>query len=188
MATAATAGGGGAPNARAAFKAAVRANQPLFGLFLNSASPLAAEQLAGIEGYDYMLVDIQHAPTDYANLAAMITAVNAAGKPALVRVEGPSDRGAIQQSLDLGAAGVMIPTVNCGERDRKGGAAGSVALGIQALPPASQRLRRLPAHSAALHPPHAAAADAERAASACFYPSETLPGGSRSISWPIRRA
>ncbi|KAI3428629.1 hypothetical protein D9Q98_007452 [Chlorella vulgaris] len=30
----------------------------------------------------------------------------------MVRVEGPLDRGTIQQSLDLGAAGVMVPTVN----------------------------------------------------------------------------
>jgi hypothetical protein len=103
-------------NNRAAFKAAVRAGIPLFGLFLDSKSPLVAEQLAHLD-YDYMLVswltglhasphtlapsactedslsanqpllprlsqvDIQHAPTDYANLAAMITAVNAAGKP-----------------------------------------------------------------------------------------------------------
>lgn len=94
------------------FKEAVKAAEPLFGLFLNSASPLVAEQLATIEGYDYLLVDIQHAPTDYANLAACITAVNAAGRPALVRVEGPHDRGGIQQALDLGAAGIMVPTVN----------------------------------------------------------------------------
>lgn len=99
-----------APASRAAFKAAVRGGQPLLGLFLNSASPLAAEQLAQLD-YDYLLVDIQHAPTDYQNLAAMITAVNAGGKPALVRVEGPHDRGGIQQALDLGAAGVMVPTV-----------------------------------------------------------------------------
>ncbi|PSC70905.1 2,4-dihydroxyhept-2-ene-1,7-dioic acid aldolase [Micractinium conductrix] len=59
-----------------------------------------------------MLVDIQHAPVDYATLAACITAINAAGKPALVRVEGPHDRGGMQQALDLGAAGLMVPTVN----------------------------------------------------------------------------
>ena len=40
---------------RAAFKAAVRQGKPLFGLFLNSASPLVAEQLATLD-YDYMLV------------------------------------------------------------------------------------------------------------------------------------
>ena len=53
---------GGAPlssssrSSRAEFKAALRAGRPLFGLFINSASPLVAEQLAWIEGFDYMLV------------------------------------------------------------------------------------------------------------------------------------
>ncbi len=40
---------------RAAFKRAVKAGQPTFGLFLDSASPLVAEQCAGF-GYDYVLV------------------------------------------------------------------------------------------------------------------------------------
>ncbi len=44
-----------AQSSRAAFKAAVRQGTPLFGLFLNSASPLVAEQLGTLD-YDYMLV------------------------------------------------------------------------------------------------------------------------------------
>jgi hypothetical protein len=62
----------------------------------------------------HIQVDIQHAPTDYHNLAAMLTACSAGGRPALVRVEGPHDRGGIQQALDLGAAGIMVPTVSSG--------------------------------------------------------------------------
>ncbi|KAI7839070.1 hypothetical protein COHA_007212 [Chlorella ohadii] len=107
----AAAGAAAARGTGAALKQAVRSGKVLTGLFVNSASPLVAEQLATLP-YDYMLVDIQHAPTDYQLLGACITAVNAAGKPALVRVEGPHDRGGIQQALDLGAAGIMVPTVN----------------------------------------------------------------------------
>ena len=138
-----------APASRAAFKAAVRGGQPLLGLFLNSASPLAAEQLAQLD-YDYLLVswgqglaragcsaawglarlshassscpasaprlalppapvchaskneqvDIQHAPTDYQNLAAMITAVNAGGKP-VGGLGGRSAAGAAARHLRL---------------------------------------------------------------------------------------
>ncbi len=40
---------------RAAFKQAVKAGEPTFGLFLDSASPLVAEQVACV-GYDYVLV------------------------------------------------------------------------------------------------------------------------------------
>ncbi len=52
---AAAAGGGGA--SRAAFKRAVKAGQPTFGLFLDSSSPLIAEQMAYI-GFDYVLVGV----------------------------------------------------------------------------------------------------------------------------------
>ena len=133
----------------------MRAGEPLFGLFLDSASPLIAEQLAHLD-YDFLMVrgaprpprppppllprarrlhpcthllppaptcrrsaafqvDLQHAPTNYACMAAMLTAVNAAGgQQALVRVEGPHDRGGMQQALDLGAAGILVPTINTG--------------------------------------------------------------------------
>lgn len=50
-ASAATPAGRGA--AGAALKAAVRAGRPLFGLFINSASPLVAEQLAMLD-FDYL--------------------------------------------------------------------------------------------------------------------------------------
>ena len=176
MPPAAAAGAAAARGGGAAFKAAVRAGHVLTGLFLNSASPLVAEQLATLP-YDYMLaseggvhtectqppcppwlqpagaappavvcmawhrtalpdrthpmgssthkrgahpgghpapahaaqVDIQHAPTDYGLLGACITAVNAAGKPALVRVEGPHDRGGIQQ---VGAPPWQLPLLS----------------------------------------------------------------------------
>ena len=42
-------------HAAAACKARLRAGSPLFGIFLNSASPLVAEQL-GMLDYDYLLV------------------------------------------------------------------------------------------------------------------------------------
>ncbi|GAB4814297.1 hypothetical protein N2152v2_001343 [Parachlorella kessleri] len=100
----------GTDRGREAFKRAVKGGQPTFGLFLDSASPLVAEQVAAF-GYDYVLVDAQHSPVDHTQLAAMLTAISAAGCPSLVRVGGPHDRAGIQQALDLGAYGIMVPTV-----------------------------------------------------------------------------
>ena len=42
--------------AAASLKAAVRRGDTLAGLFLNASSPLIAEQLAHLPGYDYLLV------------------------------------------------------------------------------------------------------------------------------------
>lgn len=42
-----------------AFKNELKANKPKFGIFVNSASPVIAEQLS-YSGYDWLLVDMQH--------------------------------------------------------------------------------------------------------------------------------
>ena len=44
-------------------------------------------------------------------LESLLTALTVHGSPSLVRVAGPEDRAGIQQALDLGAFGVMVPTV-----------------------------------------------------------------------------
>ena len=95
----------------AEFKAQLRAGQPKVGLFLNAHSPTVAEQLAH-SGYDWLLVDTQHGPMDHEKLSAMLCAIGGGGAKSLVRVGGYDDRAGIQQSLDLGADGVLVPYIN----------------------------------------------------------------------------
>src|SRR5216684_4933280 len=95
----------------AEFKKQLRAGQPKMGLFLNSHSPTVAEQLAH-SGYDWLLVDTQHGPMGFEKLSAMLGGISSGGAKSLVRVEGYHDRGGIQQALDLGADGVLIPYIN----------------------------------------------------------------------------
>ena len=95
----------------AEFKKQLRAGQPKMGLFLNSHSPTIAEQLAH-SGYDWLLVDTQHGPMGFEKLSAMLSGIASGGAKSLVRVEGYHDRGGIQQALDLGADGVLIPYIN----------------------------------------------------------------------------
>lgn len=93
------------------FKEELRKGQPKMGIFLNSHSPTVAEQVAGA-GYDWLLVDMQHGPMDPEKLGAMLTAIHSGGCKSMVRVAGYHDRGGIQQSLDLGADGILIPYIN----------------------------------------------------------------------------
>jgi 4-hydroxy-2-oxoheptanedioate aldolase len=93
------------------FKKQLRAGQPKMGLFLNSHSPTIAEQLAH-SGYDWLLVDTQHGPMGFEKLSAMLSGIAGGGAKSLVRVEGYHDRGGIQQALDLGADGVLVPYIN----------------------------------------------------------------------------
>ncbi len=102
----------------AEFKAALRNNTPKLGLFINSHSTTAAEQLAH-SGYDWLLIDSQHGPMGYETLSSMIGAVSSAGATSLVRVTGYADRAGIQQSLDVGADGVLVPYINTVEEARQ---------------------------------------------------------------------
>jgi 4-hydroxy-2-oxoheptanedioate aldolase len=100
------------------FKKELRAGKPKLGLFLNSHSPTVAEQLAH-SGYDWLLVDSQHGPMGYEKLSAMLCGISSGGAKSLVRVGGYSDRPGIQQSLDLGADGVLVPYINTADEARQ---------------------------------------------------------------------
>src|ERR1043165_871237 len=100
------------------FKAQLRAGMPKVGLFLNAHSPTIAEQLAH-SGYDWLLVDTQHGPMGYETLSAMLTAIALGGAKSMVRVGSYADRAGIQQALDMGADGVLVPYINTAEEARE---------------------------------------------------------------------
>ena len=87
-------------------------------MFLNSHSPTVAEQLAH-SGYDWLLVDTQHGPMGYESLSAMLAGIAIGGAKSLVRVGGYSDRPGIQQALDMGSDGVLVPYINTAEEARQ---------------------------------------------------------------------
>jgi 4-hydroxy-2-oxoheptanedioate aldolase len=103
-----------APVTGAEFKQQMRDGQPKMGLFLNSHSPTVAEQLAHT-GYDWLLVDSQHGPMGFEKLSAMLCAIASGGAKSMVRVSGAHDRAGIQQALDLGADGILVPYINTAE-------------------------------------------------------------------------
>jgi 4-hydroxy-2-oxoheptanedioate aldolase len=100
------------------FKKQLRDGQPKMGLFVNAHSPTLAEQLAH-SGYDWLLIDTQHGPMGYEKLSAMLCAVASGGAKSMVRVAGYTDRAGIQQALDLGADGILVPYINTAEEARQ---------------------------------------------------------------------
>lgn len=93
------------------FKQELKDDKCKMGLFLNSNSTAVAEQLSE-SAYDWLLVDTQHGPFDFQSLSNMISAINKGKALSIVRVGGFEDRYGIQQSLDAGANGILIPYVN----------------------------------------------------------------------------
>jgi 4-hydroxy-2-oxoheptanedioate aldolase len=105
------------PLSGAEFKQQLRAGSPKLGLFVNSHSPTVAEQLAH-SGYDWLLVDTQHGPMGNETLSAMLAGISGGGAISMVRVGGYADRPGIQQALDMGADGVLVPYINTAEEAR----------------------------------------------------------------------
>jgi len=101
------------------FKEALRKGETKVGLFLNSSSATIAEQLS-FSGYDWLLIDTQHGPMDSITLSAMIGAISNGNALSMVRVGGCHDRIGIQQALDLGANGILIPYINTKEEAEEG--------------------------------------------------------------------
>jgi 4-hydroxy-2-oxoheptanedioate aldolase len=102
----------------AEFKKQLHQGIPKIGLFINSHSPTVVEQLAH-SGYDWLLVDTQHGPMHNEKLSAMLSGIANGGAKSLVRVGAYNDRPGIQQALDLGADGVLIPYINTAEEARQ---------------------------------------------------------------------
>jgi 4-hydroxy-2-oxoheptanedioate aldolase len=99
------------------FKNALASGEHKMGLFINSHSPTVAEQMSH-SGFDWLLIDTQHGPMDRQNLGVMLNAVHSGGAKAFVRV-GINDRDGIQQALDQGADGILVPYINTAQEARE---------------------------------------------------------------------
>ncbi len=99
---------------RPSLRARLRAGETVFGTFLNTGSPLAAE-LCARAGFDWVLIDLEHGATTEAELLQHLYAVSATGATALVRPQS-GERLRIGRALDLGAEGIMIPRIDTAEQ------------------------------------------------------------------------
>ncbi|SBV95860.1 HpcH/HpaI aldolase/citrate lyase family protein [uncultured delta proteobacterium] len=89
----------------------------LAGAWLNLASPLTAE-MAGLVGYDWLLIDQEHAPGDNWTILHQLQAASRFPVASIVRVPWV-DRILFKKILDLGAAGIMTPYVQTAEEAKE---------------------------------------------------------------------
>ena len=99
------------------FKAALRAGQPQIGLWLGLADTYVAELLA-TTGFDWLLIDAEHAPNDPRSVLGQLQAVGPyAVQPVVRPLEGRTDL--IKQYLDIGAQTLLIPMVDDAQQAKK---------------------------------------------------------------------
>ena len=93
-----------------AFKAALSRREAQIGLWVGLASAYAAELLA-TTGFDWLLIDGEHAPNDVRSVLAQLQAVAPYPVSAIVRpVEGAT--ALIKQYLDIGVQTLLVPMVH----------------------------------------------------------------------------
>ena len=83
---------------------------PCFGTWISSSSLVALDALKEV-GFEWFMIDTEHAPVNPETLAAMVSMLGGDGPTPLVRV-GNVDQYLIKQALDAGAHGVLVPLVN----------------------------------------------------------------------------
>ncbi|KAK1304487.1 hypothetical protein QJS10_CPB11g00650 [Acorus calamus] len=90
-------------------KSRLASGETLYGLFLLTFSPDLAE-IAGLSGYDYVVVDMEHGHGGVSAALPCLRALAAASTPAILRLPESSPTWA-KKALDLGPAGVMFPMI-----------------------------------------------------------------------------
>lgn len=99
-----------------AFRQRLLARQSLIGTFVKFPTTQPIEILGTI-GYDFAVIDQEHAPLDRRDVDLMALAARASGIAPIVRVAEATDA-AILSALDCGAMGVMVPHVSTPEKAR----------------------------------------------------------------------
>jgi len=103
------------------FRDRLHAGEHLVGTFIKTPS-LHAIEILGVVGFDFVVIDAEHAPFDRGLIDTMLFAAKACGVAGLVRVASaaPSE---ILSVLDCGATGVLVPHVSTVAKAREAAAA-----------------------------------------------------------------
>jgi 4-hydroxy-2-oxoheptanedioate aldolase len=95
-------------------KRKLKAGTPAIGAWLNLGDPIAAEALAAV-GFDWLVIDTEHAPIDRATTATMFAVIGRYPVAPMARLPEITE-GAIKRVLDAGGWGFVAPNVKSREQ------------------------------------------------------------------------
>lgn len=91
----------------------LRAGEAVIGTFCFLPEPAIVE-MAGLAGFDFVIIDLEHAGKDFATIESMVRAAEVRDVTPLVRVSDANEK-AILQLLELGAQGIVAPFLQDGD-------------------------------------------------------------------------
>lgn len=98
------------------FRQALRTRERLIGCWCSLGSPITTEVL-GVAGFDWLLLDAEHAPNDVLSLVPQLMALKDSGSAPVVRPSW-NDAVEIKRLLDAGFHNFLIPFVETAEQAR----------------------------------------------------------------------
>ena len=98
------------------FLTAIRAGQKQLGLWVSLSNGYAAEVVAHA-GYDWVMLDMEHAPSDMASVLGQLQAFSGSETTAMVRPDW-NDAVKVKRLMDLGAPGLLFPMVQTPDEAR----------------------------------------------------------------------
>src|ERR1700682_3295114 len=99
------------------FKQALRSGKPQIGLWVGLADAYVAELLA-TTGFDWLLIDAEHAPNDPRSVLPQLQAVAPYPVHPVVR-PAHGDTVLIKQYLDIGAQTLLVPMIETAEQAQR---------------------------------------------------------------------
>lgn len=94
-------------------KRKLKRGEAVLGPFVNCAYPAFIE-ICGLAGFDFAVIDMEHAPLDTLAAEDLCRAADCVGLAPVVRVR-KNDAPQIQRALDIGSAGVQVPQIETKE-------------------------------------------------------------------------
>jgi len=95
-------------------KRRLAAGETTVGIWIGLADPYAAE-IAASAGFDWLLIDGEHAPNDIRSLSAQVAVIAPSRTSPVIRLPDDDPAG-IKQALDIGAQTLLVPMIESGEQ------------------------------------------------------------------------
>ncbi|WP_050604557.1 HpcH/HpaI aldolase/citrate lyase family protein [Ruegeria sp. 6PALISEP08] len=99
------------------FKTALKTGKTQIGCWMSFAEPITAE-IMGTAGFDWLVIDVEHAPNDIRSIRDQLVALAASPSHPVVRLP-VGETWLIKMVLDAGAQTVLVPIVESAEQARE---------------------------------------------------------------------
>ena len=99
------------------FREKIANGENVFGPFMKTSDPMFVEA-AGLSGFDFVILDMEHGPVEIESQQNNIRAAEARNTVPIIRLKDKAEN-TIGKALDIGAYGIQVPQINSADEARE---------------------------------------------------------------------